>query len=332
MRQFLTYVSLCGVLLLSSILLGENLPLENEQLTAEQVVQIESDILVEDPMIRLDVSVPEMNIDWDHLWKNNPEDTLIKRLTIGVIRSRSLPKSQGGGIYWERCGEEVPKEELLYQATRWAAHFLVALEVVKDETGMSIPVWGAFATIANEGGFNECSLNFEARKWAAENKVVDAFKLTYDRDTVWSIITHPKFAKGKVTFTRKKTGKQVTVAMRNSFDGGVWQLRKSMRKLTREEFDDITSIVPGVYIGAKEMADRALSFSKRYSVKGPFPRPWMLWPGANPYTDSALKYDRKIGSVARWLGASREEMAQERVTISVNPKNKRKRVYKVENL
>lgn len=306
--------------------LAESTTAEQAEPNVEDIIEVETEVLSEDPEIRLDVKVPEMDIDTSNLWRRNDDRSLVERLSIGVLRSRKLSESSGGGFNWQRCGVKLQEEELVYNAAYWSAHFLVALEVVKDETGVELPVWGAFATMANEGGFNECSLNLEARRWAAENKVVGKFQLTYDRETVWRIVNHPKFAKGKVTLTNKKTGQKKTVAMRNAFDGGVWQIRKSMRTLTREEFDDLTSVVPGIYIGAREMADRALSFSARYRVKGPFPRPWMLWPGPNPYSPLALTYDDRIMMVARWLGATRDEIRP--VNIVIDTKNKRKRVYK----
>lgn len=294
----------------------------------ENILKTETAVLIDDPQIRLEVSVPVLEVDLADLWKNYTDEPLVKRLAIAVLRSRSLPKSQGGGISWERCGAKTPPEQLVSDAAMWSAYYLAALELVKDETGVQLPVWGPFATMANEGGFNECSLNFEARRWAAEKKIVKKFQLTYDRETVWAIITHPDFAKGVVTLVNTKTGAKKTVTMRNAFDGGVWQLRKSMKNLTREEFDDLTSVVPGIYLGAREMADRALDYSKRYRVKESFPRPWMLWPGSNPYSDRAFEYDDKIGSVARWLGATREEIYRANVEIVNVTKRKRKYVIK----
>lgn len=327
MRQLRTCVIFCTALLLSAIALGDA---TTTPPPVEQLLQIESDVLSEDPKISLDVAVPEMDIDMSNLWRGNEDRPLVERLAVGVLRSRKIPESKGGGFHWERCGVGLADDQLVHNAAMWSAYFLAALEAVKDETGVELPVWGAFATMANEGGFNECSLNFEARRWAFGNKVVDKFQLTYDRETVWKIVTHPNFAKGKVKLTNKKTGKVRVVAMRNVFDGGVWQLRKSMKKLTREEFDEITSMVPGIYIGAKEMADRALSFSARYRVKGPFPRPWMLWPGGNPYSKRAYFYDRRISTVARWLGATKKELPMGKVVIDT--KNKRKRFYRIEEM
>ncbi|MFA4971204.1 MAG: hypothetical protein WC683_01235 [bacterium] len=319
-----------------------------------EVVNTEQELTVPDPdahlkdqIARLTVPVPEVAVDMDHLWAaSTAERPLVERLTIGVLRSRVHPESKQ--VRWERCGEEVAEDDLVFEAALWAAHFLAALEEVERQTGVALNPWGAFATMANESGMNECALCFAARKWAAthvgkvlitetwrgrtatrkvEKKVVDKFRLTYDRDTVWGIVTHPDFAKGKVQ-VKMKSGKVVTMHMGNKFDGGPWQMRYSMKHLTREQFDQLTSIVPGLYIGAEEMARRALFYSSRYRVRDPHPRPWMLWPGADPFAERNLWYNSKITTVARWLGATREEMP---LWIPVVTEG-RKRTYRMEGV
>ena len=313
------------------------------------VVSMEQSLDVPDPnaemVSRLTVPVPVVEVDLDRLWASDiSERPLVERLTIGVLRSRVHPDSKK--VRWERCGEVVPEDDLVFDAALWAAHFMAALDEVERQTGVALNTWGAFATMANESGLNECALCFAARKWAATHegrelitetwkgktvrrkinkKVVDKFRLTYDRETVWRIVNHPDFAGGKVE-VKMKSGKTVTMHMGNKFDGGPWQLRESMKKLTREEFDLIASVVPGIYIGAEEMAQRALFYSKRYRVREPHPRPWMMWPGANPYADRNLVYNNKITTVARWLGATREEMPLVIPVITAG----RKRMYRMD--
>jgi len=134
----------------------------------DAILAAESEVLSEDPQMQTDVEVPELDIDLDNLWVDPPSDTpLVKRFAIGVLRSRVLPGTKGKEIYWERCGAPVAKEDLVREAAAWAATFVAALEAVKEETGVTLPEWGAFATMMNEGGANECSLNFEVRKWAS---------------------------------------------------------------------------------------------------------------------------------------------------------------------
>jgi len=315
----------------------------------------EQDLRVDDPFVldsdpllaRLTVPVPEMDIDLEHLWAaNTVERPMVERLAVGVLRSRVHPDSKK--VRWERCGVVVAEEDLVSDAALWASHFLAALEETEYQTGVALNPWGAFATMGNESGFNECALCFAARKWASGHegremitetwrgktvrrkvtkKVVDKFMMTYDRDTVWRIVTHPDFAKGKVQI-KMKSGKIVTMHMGNKFDGGPWQVRHSMKKLTREQFDMLTSVVPGMYIGAEEMSRRARDYSARYRVREPHPRPWMLWPGANPLADRNLWYNNKIATVARWLGATRDEMP---LTIPVVTEG-RKRTYRMEGV
>jgi len=308
--------------------LNETESVEEPGNTVEEIVPP----LVTDPL-------PTVNVTLDTAWEKSPDDSpILDRLVKAVLRSRTLPGDKGSKpqFYWERCGTPVPEDQMITQATEWAVTYLTALDTVKKETGVQLPIWGAFATMANEGGFNECGLNFEARKWASEHeskilitehwhgktakrkvlkKVVDKFRQSYDRDTVWSIVTNPDYKDAKVQ-VKGKDGNLKWKNLGNKFDGGVWQVRYSMKTMTRARFDQLTSVTPGVYLGAREMARRALSYMPRFRAKEPHPRPWMLWPGWDPFTRASLVYDAKITSIARWLGARREEI--ERIKMHVD--------------
>lgn len=268
------------------------------------------------------------DIDLGNLWgKSTMSDPLVWRFTIGILRSRVL-KGTKNKIYWERCGKKTPEGELISEAQIWAEEIIRSFDRVEEETGVSLNRWGAFATMANEGGFNECSLNYAARLWAARHEgrelitetwkgrtvkrkvtkfVVEKFRQSYDRDTVWRILHHKDYATAKVQVVGRD-GKEKTVRLKNKFDGGVWQLRHSVKKLSRKRFDDLTSLVPGVYLGAKEMARRAIWHKKVFRESRVHPRPWMLWPGLRISLERKHWYDRKISSVARWLGATRAEI------------------------
>lgn len=275
-----------------------------EDLSEDQVEQI---IALESEEAQLNEGTSVV-LDAKYIWTRDYDLPLLDRLAKGILRSRTVPKTQGEKIRWERCGEVIPPEELVEKALEWATIFLDSIEQVKEETEVDINVWGAFATQANESSFNECALDFSSRKWAVSHKVVTDLQLTYDRETVWKIITSPNFN------------------VRADF--GSWQIRRSVKKLDRDQFDEITSVVPGIYLGIKELATRALEFSAKYKVKGPFPEPWRLWPSNNPYSKRNLKYDAKIKSVARWLGARKDEIIKGELVIDVT--NNRKRKYKFE--
>jgi len=274
-------------------------------------------------------AAPEYEIDMDNLWVDmTPDEPLVLRFAIGILRSRVL-KGTKNKIYWERCGEPVEEENLQRDALMWASVYVDVLDRVEVDTGVRLNAWGPFATMANEGGFNECSLNYAARKWASEHtgrelitetwkgktvrrkvtkKVVEKFRQSYDRDTVWRIIHHPDYATATVQVKDRKNGGMKTVRLKNKFDGGVWQIRKSVKKLKRSMFDDLTSVEPGVYLGAMEMVRRAKNWKARYRLRYIHPRPWKLWPGAMAGIQRIEKYDKKITSVARWLGATRDEI------------------------
>lgn len=294
--------------------------LQEDVLNSEALLNKERELISEDI---------ETLVDLDSLWKKDPEGTpLWVRFVRGILRSRQEKKVNGTKIIvWERCGKDIPKEELYELATEWAISLMASLKEVKAQTGVDINPWGAFATTANEGGFNECSLNYAARRWASKHvgrelitetwkgrtvrrkvdkKVVERFRLTYDKETVWRIITHEDYAKAKVKIVTR-LGREKVVHMRNKFDGGPYQIRLSVKKLTRERFDYLMSIYPGVYLGVREMARRAIHYAKWKKMDAPHRRPWTFWPGYLSASRSS-EYDRKITSVARWLGARRGEI------------------------
>lgn len=313
-----------------------------EEIIAKETEVLEEDAGVGDPV----VPDEEIFINIENLWKKaDPDATLLSRFTAAILRSRAVPGSKKNEIRWERCGYVVPQEEVVGEAAKWAATFIASLERVEEQTGVKLNPWGAFATHANEAGFNECSLDFQTRKWASEHeerelitetwhgktvtrkvqqKLVDKLRLTYDRETVWQILHDPHY-KDATIITPK--GKKMYLKGRS--DLGPWQLRHTVKNMSRERFDRLTSMVPGIYLGAKEMARRALSFSYRYRVPDPHPRPWQLWPGWNPYAPKNLDYDAKITAVAYWLGARKDEIERGYVVIDTTRKKPRYRIEKL---
>jgi hypothetical protein len=329
-------------------------PAEQTQLDAvlEKVNEIESveepgnDIEIQEILPPAVYTTLETTVTLDTVWEKSPDVmSLSDRLIKAVLRSRTLPGVKGSKpqFYWERCGVPVPEDQMITQAAEWVTIYLSALDEVKRQTEVQLPVWGAFATMANEGGFNECGLNFEARKWASEHeskilitetwhgrtvkrkvlkKVVDKFRQSYDRDTVWNIVTNPDYKTAKVQ-VKGKDGQLKWKNLGNKFDGGAWQMRYSMKTISRERFNALTSLYPGVYLGAREMARRALSYMPRFHAKEPHPRPWMLWPGWDPFTPAAWTYDTKITMVARYLGARRDEIERGALPVSRMDNSKR---------
>jgi hypothetical protein len=262
------------------------------------------------------------------LWNKSSDNlSLEDRLIRGIMRSR-VPE---GGVKprWERCGKVVPDDKVIEEARNWIRIFTQELAGIKTHFGMDTPVWGAFAVMANESGFNECSLDFYSRLWASratdkflieqtwhgktvklrrEQKVVEKFQLTYDRDTVWRIVTCNGFKTAKVEVKDPKNpGKKKWVNINGKFDGGPFQQRFSSKNLSREKFDWLMSVDGGISGGIKEMARRALGWQQRYNDVRPHPRPWKLWP-ARYLSPKGEVYDSKIIAVARWLGATREEI------------------------
>lgn len=331
-----------------------------EQVNVTEAVEepgavVEGDVAPEVVIGLEPVVVPDsVNVTLETVWEKSPDDmSLFDRLVKGVLRARTLPsekdkdgKKKPPKFYWERGGEPIPEDEMIPLATQWVATFLSAVEETKKHTGIQLPLWGAFATMANEGGFWECSLNYEARKWASthsckklqtetwhgktvrrkiETKLVDKFRQTYTCQEVWDIIHDPHYADAKIQVPDRKNGGLKWVKLANKADGGPWQQRFSVKTMTRERFDKLMSMQPGVYIGAEEMARRSLSYMPRFRVKEPHPRPWMLWPGWNPYTDRAFSYDGKITMIARYLGARKDEI--ERGALVPDPREKRRKEY-----
>jgi len=271
----------------------------------------------------------ESIVDIDNLWAEDEEGTdLWIRFVRGILRSRQRKLPNGDRVVrWEACGEVIPREELHERATTWALSYVKSLKEIEAQTGVEINPWGAFATSANEGGFDECALCYAARRWASkhvarewtmetwkgntagrwiEKKVVPRFRLTYNRDTVWKIINHKDYEDGVVKWTTKK-GEKKKVRLRNKFDGGPYQIRLSVKTISRERFDYLMSIHPGIYLGMREMARRALESQRWNKWNDPHPRPWQMWPGYGNVSRS-LDYDRRIIRVARWLGARRGEI------------------------
>ena len=262
------------------------------------------------------------------LWlKKYSDQPLEKRLIRSIFRSR-IPEG-GKEPRWERCGQVVAKEDYVEEARTWVRIFLHDLEGAEVQYGVKIPVWGAWSVIANESGFNECSLDFYSRLWASETSekilttetwhgrtvtrkilqpLVKRFELTYSRDDVWRIIKSQGFQTATVwAKDPKKPGEMKLVRIMGKFDGGPMQMRASSKKIVREDFEDMMSL-NGIQNGLMEMARRAVAWQTRFREKTPHPRPWQLWPGGNGLTVKATSYDTKIISVARWLGATRKEM------------------------
>lgn len=311
-----------------------------DDVNIDETIDIETEVLDEDPMMRLEVEVPEYDIDVKSLWnKLDKDEPLVKRLAIGILRSRSVKGSNKNEIRWERCGEVVPDEDLNYQSLYLASHFLAALDEVEKQTGVKLNPWGAFATMMNESSADECALDFASRRWASTHeakrltveewngnttkrkivrKIVDKFRLSYTRDEVWSIINDSYYDGASIKLSNGKI-----VKLGKKSDMGPWQRRISIKDITREEFDRTLSVIPGIYDGAYEMARRALWYSAKYKIIDPHPRPWVLWPGFDIYNEKNMLYDERITMVARWLGATRSEMTNEIAVVTGSGKNRK---------
>ncbi len=269
-------------------------------------------------------------IDLDNIWADDTLDTpLWIRFVRGILRSRSVERPNGTmRVRWERCGAVIEKEHLVTSAIDWVSSLLDALAEVERETGVKINPWGAFATTAHESSFNECGLSYAARRWASvhvgyemitetwrgktvtrrvKKKVVEKFRLTYDRDTVWRIITHEDYADGEVE-AKGFNGAPKMVKLRNKFDGGPYQIRRSIKRLSRESFDELLSVEPGLYMGVKELARRAKQYKRSRRLPDVHPHPWNLWQGPLVSIRLQQEYGRRIAKVARWLGAHKGEI------------------------
>lgn len=264
------------------------------------------------------------------LWiKGYGDQPLEKRLIRSIFRSR-MPEG-GKEPRWEQCGEVVPKEEFVETARTWVRVFLEDVKGAEERYGVKLPVWGVWATIANESGFNECSLDYYSRLWASqtsekmlteetwkgktvkrkvEQKIVEHFRLTYSRDDVWRIIKSEGFKNAAVwAKDPKNPGQKKLIKIMGKFDGGPMQMRTAVKDIpTREYLDRFLSLSGGLREGISEMARRAVWWKEFFREKTPHPRPWKLWPGGNGLSPRNEAYDTKIVSVARWLGAKRDEM------------------------
>lgn len=275
-----------------------------------------------------DIPEPSLKEYLDTLWNKSVENMVLEeRLIRAILRSRIIPG--GTKPRWERCGKVISEENIIKDARSWVNVFLTHLKETEEKYHMSIPVWGAFAVMANESGFNECSLDFYSRLWASratdkflitetwkgktvtrkqEQKVVADFRLTYDKETVWRIVTCDGFKTAKVEVKDSRNpGKTKWIKINGKFDGGPFQIRLSTKHLNREKFDGLMSMDTGISNGVDEMARRAIGWMYKWREPRPHPRPWKLWPGRYLSPKGEI-YDRKIISVARWLGAKREEI------------------------
>lgn len=246
-----------------------------------------------------EVPVPEIVDCGDvraRIWRTpDPAELLECRFARAIMRSRQAQQVGGAwDVHWERCGDVVPDEQVADLAMRWAMAFTASLRKAERDTGMALPPWGAFAVHANESGFNECTLDFATRRWAVKAKVVPAFRYTYSNDDIWRILTSPAWARAK----------------RIKADLGPMQVRTETAQLTREQLDRINSVRPGIYLGLHHMGARLRAWRQKFPRQLLLPRPWLLWPGNNIYSARAARYDNRIIMVARWLGATREEIEQ----------------------
>jgi hypothetical protein len=245
------------------------------------------------------VPIPTM-IDCDdiraRIWRTpDPNEMLECRFARAIMRSRQVQQPGGAwDVRWERCGAVVPDEQVADLAMQWAMSFTASLRKAERDTGIALPPWGAWAVHANESGFNECTLDFQTRRWAAKARVVADLRLTYSNDDIWRIFTSTAWAKAK----------------RVKADLGPMQVRTATAGLTREQLDRINSVRPGLYLGLHHMGARLRAWRQKFPRQLLLPRPWLLWPGNNIYSARAARYDNQIIMVARWLGATREEIEQ----------------------
>jgi hypothetical protein len=177
------------------------------------------------------------------------------------------------------------------RAVEWVDSFIAAVETVETRDGVILPTWGVFATMANESGFNECTLDKQSRDWAWENGVVSSRQFTYSREDVWKIVSNKKF---------KSENRKA--------DMSPFQVRFSAHKLKRNTVDHLLTLNTGIEYGLTEMSRRLVHYSISYKRTTLFNRPWMLWPSFNPSDRKSLKYDMWITRLAKWLGAKDTEI------------------------
>jgi hypothetical protein len=146
--------------------------------------------------------------------------------------------------------------------------------------------------LENEGGFNECALDFQSRKWAADNGVVDKFAVTYSHEDVWKIVSSKRF---------KEENRKADLTP--------FQVRYSAKRLDKSLFDYITEMNGGIRYGMQEMVRRMSWYAASKKGKiAEWMRPWFFWPGKDPASKAALIYDQKIVKKAIWLGAKSGEI------------------------
>jgi hypothetical protein len=211
-----------------------------------------------------------------------------------VLKSRSIKQENGSReLFWFECGKKLSDEEISVRSAQWVDSFLSNLDYIQVDKNVKLPVWGTFAMLENEGGFNECALDFQSRKWAAENGVVDKFAVTYSREDVWKIVSNKKF---------KEENRKADLTP--------FQVRYRAAKLDKSLFDYITTMDGGIRYGMQEMVRRMEWYvaSKRGKVIPDWMRPWFFWPGKDPMSQATLKYDQKITKKAVWLGARSGEI------------------------
>jgi hypothetical protein len=226
----------------------------------------------------------------ERIWRTPDVHELLEgRFARAILRSRQV--QQVGGewdVRWERCGAVVPDEQVADLAMQWAMSFTASLRKAEADTGMALPPWGAYAVHANESGFNECTLDFQTRRWAVKAKVVADLRLTYSNDDVWRILTSAAWAK----------------AGRVKADLGPMQVRTATAGLTREQLDRINSVRPGLYLGLHNMGARLRAWQQKFPRQMLLPRPWLLWPGNNIYSARAARYDNQIIRSLWWRAGS----------------------------
>jgi len=221
------------------------------------------------------------------------QESLHDRFVQAVLKSRSIKQKNGDRKpYWYECGKRVKTDAKRRQrASEWATWVLKSIDEAEAEHGVELNPWGVLAVAHNESGFNVCAIDLQTREWAVSEGLVKNLQLTYDRETIYKIISSKQFQR-----TRIKA------------DFGPLQVRRK-GDISRQLLDQILSLDPGMIWAAKEMAKR--SVNNPVGLNGdrkPHPRPWRLWPTSNPRSTRSFKYDRHITRVAKWLGAETDEI------------------------